>query len=73
MIVEKILKTAHIKNELLYLMVGALVTSLLISLGMVGILALLDFPVNPALPSAFGAIGAALFAARAKMPGARGS
>lgn len=51
---------------MLVLVAGSVVTALAISLGMVGILALIEFPVNPALPAAFGAIGAALFAARMK-------
>jgi len=71
MIVERLLKPINIKSELGHLVVGAVATSLLISLGMVGILELIRFPVNPALPAAFGAIGSALFAARAKVSRSR--
>lgn len=64
MIIEKLLKATPWKRDRALLLVGAMATALLISLGMVGVLSLLRYPVNPALPATFGAIGAALFSAR---------
>ena len=66
MLVERLLKHTPLKNEWICLLVGSVATALLISLGMIAVLSLIDFTINPAIPSAFGAIGGALFAARAK-------
>lgn len=49
------------------LLIGAVLIALVISLGMIGILKLLGFSINPAIPAALGAIGAATYAARVRM------
>ncbi len=64
MIVERLVRKLLVKSNFTKLMVGSILTALAISLGMVGILRLFDFSVNPAIPSAFAAIGAATYAAR---------
>ena len=64
MIVERLIKSLSTRSPILRLIAGSVVVALTISLGMVAILSLFGFGVNPALPSALGAIGAALFAAR---------
>jgi hypothetical protein len=46
------------------LILGSVFVALVISLGMVGIVGLFGFTLNPAIPSAFAATGAAIFAAR---------
>lgn len=71
MIVKKVLNAVHIRSDATYLYVGSIASALLISLGMVGVLALVDFQLNPAIPAALGAMGAALFAARAKLQRSR--
>ncbi|MEW5985735.1 MAG: hypothetical protein AB1791_03790 [Chloroflexota bacterium] len=63
MIIEKVLKKAHVKSDLARLLAGSLVTALFISLGVAVIPQLLGIPISPALPAIFGAIGAALYAA----------
>ena len=64
MLAEKFINILPIKSEFLKLLIGSTLTALMISLGMVYILEFIHFPVSPALPSAFGAIGAAIYASR---------
>ena len=66
MIVERIVQSIPIGSQFSKLIIGSVITALLISLGMVYILKLFNFSINPAIPSAFAAIGAAIFAARFK-------
>lgn len=64
MIVERIDQSIPVKSQFLKLVIGSVITALLISLGLVFILKLFNFSIAPAIPSAFAAIGAAIFAAR---------
>lgn len=63
MIIKKIIDKCSIKSSFAKLILGAVIAALLVSLGMVGILKLFGFSVNPVIPSAFASIGAALYAA----------
>lgn len=64
MLIDKVINTFHIKTDYLRLFAGTIMTALIISLGMVYIADALNFPIGTALPSAFGAIGAALYSAK---------
>jgi len=64
MIIEHLVERIPTKSAFTKLMVGSVITALAISLGMVWILQAFDFSISPAIPSAFAAVGAALFAAR---------
>ncbi len=64
MIVEKVLGKLPIRSDFAKLMVGSILTALAISLGMVGILRLFGFSINPVIPAGFAAVGAAIYAAR---------
>lgn len=66
MLAEKVINILPIKSEFLKLLIGSILTALMISLGMVFILDLIHFPVSSAIPSAFAAIGAAIYASRFK-------
>jgi hypothetical protein len=66
MIIERLVEKIPVRSNLVKLIIGSMLTALAISLGMVGILALFDLSINPAIPSALAAIGAALYAARAR-------
>ena len=64
MIADRVMKLIPGRQGLTKLVIGASLVALMISLGMVGILSLFDFTLNPAIPSAFAGVGAAVFAAR---------
>ena len=64
MIIERLVEKMPVKSKPAKLILGSLLTALIISLGMVGILGLFDFSINPVIPSAFAAIGAATYAAK---------
>ena len=64
MIMEIVLEKLRIRSRLVKLILGALLTALMISLGMMGILWLIGFSVNPVLPAKLAAVGAAAYAAR---------
>jgi small-conductance mechanosensitive channel len=64
MIIERLLEKLHIRSRPMKLIIGSALTALVISLGMVGILRLFGFSVNPGIPAAVAAIGAAAYAAR---------
>ena len=66
MLTEQLVKLLPIQSPILKLIIGSVIVALTISLGMVAVLRLLGFEVNPALPSALAGIGAAVFAARMK-------
>jgi len=63
MIIDKLVGKLPIKSNFTRLIAGSILTALAISLGMVGILKLLGFSINPAVPAVFGVIGAATYAA----------
>jgi hypothetical protein len=64
MIADRFLKLIPGEHLLTRLIVGSIFVALVISLGMVGIVSLFGFTLSPAIPSAFAAAGAAIFAAR---------
>lgn len=67
MFVERAIARIHVRSSWVELIIGSLITALAISLGMLAIADALGFELNPALPAAFGAVGAALFAARMRI------
>lgn len=66
MIVEPLIGTMRGISVRTRLLTGALPTALVISLSMVWIARLLNVDIGVALPSAFGAMGAALYVARTR-------
>gem|GEM_PF-1757050 len=68
MLVDKMLKRIQGPPGLLKVIIGSSLVALLISLAMVGVASAFDFKLNPAIPSAWDAIGAAIFAARMVKP-----
>ncbi len=63
MIVKKIIDKCPIESNFVKLVFGAVIAALLVSLGMISVLKLFGFSVNPVIPSVFASIGAALYAA----------
>jgi hypothetical protein len=63
MLVDKLVEKLPIRSKIMKLIAGAILTALLIGLGMVGILKLLSFSINPAIPAVLGAVGGATYAA----------
>jgi hypothetical protein len=63
MIVRKLINKLPIRSGFLKLILGAVLVALLISFAMVGVLRLFGMSVNPAIPSVFASIGAAIYAA----------
>jgi hypothetical protein len=63
MIVDKLVGKLPIKSNFTKLIAGSILTALVIALGMVGILKLLGFSINPVIPAVLGVIGAATYAA----------
>jgi len=63
MIVDKLVEKLHIRSNFMKLIAGSILTALVIALGMVGILKLFSFSINPAVPAVLGAIGGAIYAA----------
>ena len=57
-------KKTRIKSYWIRLILGSAITALMISLGMVIVLELLDFEINPGIIAALAAIGVSLYAAR---------
>ena len=64
MIAEKVLEKMHIVSRPAKLILGSTIVALMISLGMIGILKLIGFPMNPGIPAVMGVIGAAAYVAR---------
>jgi len=63
MIVDKFIEKLHIRSNFTKLIAGSILTALVITLGMVGILKLFDFSINPVIPAVLGAVGGAVYAA----------
>jgi len=63
-IIERLLEKLRVRSRPMKLILGSALTALTISLGMVGILRLFGFSVNPGIPAAIAAIGAAAYAAK---------
>ncbi len=64
MVTEILLEKLHIKSRLWKLIAGSILTALMISLGMIGILKLIGVSINPGVPATVATIGAAAYAAR---------
>ena len=63
MIVDKLIEKLHIRSNFMKLIAGSILTALVIVLGMVSILKLFSFSINPAVPAVLGAVGGAIYAA----------
>jgi hypothetical protein len=63
MIVNKLVEKLPIRSNFTRLILGSILTALVIALGMVGILKLLGFSINPAIPAVLGVVGAATYTA----------
>lgn len=63
MIIERLVEKLPVNSHFTKLVIGSIATASVISLGMVGILKLLNFSLNPGIPSAFAAVGAAAYTA----------
>ena len=63
MIVDKLIEKLPIRSNFTKLIAGSILTALMIALGMVGILKLIGFSINPVVPAVLGVIGAATYAA----------
>ena len=63
MIVDKLVEKIHIRSNFMKLIAGSVLTALVIALGMVGILKLFSFSINPAVPAVLGTVGGAIYAA----------
>jgi membrane associated rhomboid family serine protease len=63
MLIKKIIDKVPVRSSFAKLILGAILAALLVSFGIIGILKLFGFLVNPAIPSVFASIGAALYAA----------
>jgi hypothetical protein len=66
MVTEIILEKLHIRSRLWKLIAGSILTALIISLGMIGILKLMGVSINPGVPAVIAVAGAAAYAARCK-------
>ncbi len=66
MVVSKLVAALPIHSTFVKMITGSIIVALAISLGIVGILALLGFSINPAIAVAPAAIGAAIYATSAK-------
>jgi len=66
MVTEILLEKLHIRSRLWKLIAGSILTALLISLGMIGILKLMGVSISPGVPAAVAVVGAAAYAARCK-------
>ena len=63
MIVSKLVAALPIHSTFVKMITGSIIVALAISLGIVGILALFGFSIDPAIAVALAAIGAAIYAA----------
>jgi zinc transporter ZupT len=62
MIVDKLVEKLHIRSNFMKLIAGSVLTALVIALGMVGILKLFSFSINPVIPAVLGVVGGAIYA-----------
>lgn len=63
MIVDKFIEKLHLRSNFIKLIAGSVLTSLVIAVGMVGILKLFSFSINPVIPAILGAVGGDIYAA----------
>ncbi len=66
MLTEIILEKLHIRSRLWKLIAGSILIVLMISLGMMGILKLMNVSINSGVPVVIAVAGAAAYAARCK-------
>ena len=66
MIFERLLEKLSIRSSLLKLILSSTLIALIIALGMIGILRLCGFSINPVIPVALAVVIAAIYAARMK-------
>jgi hypothetical protein len=66
MITEILLEKLNIRSRLWKLIAGSILTALMISLGMIGILKLMGISINPGVPAVIAVVGAVAFAAKCK-------
>ncbi len=66
MVIKKLIDKVPIDSSFAKLILGAVLVALLVSLSMVGVLKLFGFSVDPAIPSVFAGISAAIYAAGVK-------
>lgn len=64
MIIELIYQKKNIGTRFVRALPVAVLTALAISFGMIGILSLFHFSINPAIPATIGVVGAAAYAAK---------
>ena len=62
MIIERLVEKIPVKSKFGKVILGSLLTALAISLGMVIILSMFGFSINPVIPSTVAVIGAAAYA-----------
>jgi hypothetical protein len=62
MILDKLVGKLHVRSNFIKSIAGSILTALAIALGMVGVLTLFSFSINPAVPAVLGAIGGATHA-----------
>jgi len=67
--IEILLEKLYIRSRLWKLIAGSILTALLISLGMIGILKLMSISINPGVPAVIAVVGAATYAARCRKDG----
>jgi len=63
MIVDKLIEKLHIRLNFMKIIAGSILTALVIALGMVGILKMFSYSINPMIPAVFGVVGGAIYAA----------
>ena len=63
MIIDKLVEKLHIRSNFVKLITGSILTALAIALGMIGILKLFSFSINPVIPAVLGVVGGAVYAA----------
>ena len=64
MVTEILLEKLHIRSRLWKLMAGSILTALMFSLGIMGILKLMGISINPGVPVVIAVAGTAAYAAR---------
>lgn len=64
MVIKKLINKLPIRSGFLKLILGAVLVALLLSLGMVGVLGLFGFSIDPVIPSVLAGVGAAVYAAK---------
>lgn len=66
MMLDNIIEELPVKSSLAKMIIGSTLVALIIALGMLDILSLLRFSINPVIPTAIAVAGAAVYAASMK-------